>query len=269
MDTRTMVRETLAPGTRDFYRRALRALGDAGVPFLVGGAYAFERYTGIERHTKDLDVFVRPADARGTLDALARAGYHVELAYPHWLGKAFCSGDFVDVIFGAGNGVAIVDDAWFEHAVEATLFDVPVSLTPVEESIWSKAFVQERERYDGADVAHLLHAYGERLDWDRLLWRFGPHWRVLLSHLVLYGFVYPGERTAVPKHVLRELTDRLLAEAPDGQPGPRVCQGTLLSREQYLPDVDQWGYADARLEPRGSLSTADVAHWTAAIEHGD
>jgi hypothetical protein len=212
---------------------------------------------------------VRPPDARGALDALARAGYHVELTYPHWLGKAFSSGDFVDVIFGAGNGVSRVDDTWFEHAVEETLFDLPVSLTPVEESIWSKAFIQERERYDGADVAHLLRAAGARLDWDRLLWRFGSHWRVLLSHLVLYGFIYPGERTAVPEHVLRELTDRLLAEATDGQRGPRVCQGTLLSREQYLSDVDEWGYEDARLEPRGNLSAADVAHWTAAIEHGD
>src|SRR5581483_11242037 len=100
MNTRTAARETLAPATRDFYHLALRALDAANVPFMVGGAYAFERYTGIERHTKDLDVFVRPPDARGALDALAEAGYHVELTYPHWLGKAFCSGDFVDVIFG-------------------------------------------------------------------------------------------------------------------------------------------------------------------------
>ena len=52
----------------------------------------------------------------------------------------------------------------------------------------------ERERYDGADIAHLLRARADQLAWRRLLRRFGPHWRVLLGHLVLFGFVYPGER---------------------------------------------------------------------------
>ena len=40
-----------------------------------------------------------------------------------------------------------------------------------EETLWSKAFVMERERYDGADVAHLILAHGERLDWDTPVWR--------------------------------------------------------------------------------------------------
>jgi hypothetical protein len=59
----------------------------------------------------------------------------------------------------------------------------------VEETIWSKAFVMERERYDGADIAHLLRASAERLDWHRLLERFDAHWPVLLSHLILFGFI--------------------------------------------------------------------------------
>ena len=64
------------------------------------------------------------------------------------------------------------------------VLDVPVRLIPAEEMIWSKAFVMERERYDGADVAHILRACAETLDWPRLLQRFDGHWRVLLQHLV-------------------------------------------------------------------------------------
>src|SRR5580765_5704337 len=105
MNTRTAATETLAPGTRDFYQRAMRTLREADVPFLVGGAYAFERYTGIARHTKDFDIFVRPTDLDHTLETFAAAGYHTELSFPHWLGKAFCGGDFIDVIFASGNGV--------------------------------------------------------------------------------------------------------------------------------------------------------------------
>ena len=46
----------------------------------------------------------------------------------------------------------------------------------------------------------------------------------------------------------------------------RVCRGTLLSREQYLPDVERFGYEDARLQPHGALTPAEAEIWTDAIE---
>jgi hypothetical protein len=39
-----------------------------------------------------------------------------------------------------------------------------------------------------------------------------------------------------------------------------------LSRAQYRIDIEEWGYADARVGPRGVMSEAEVAHWTAAID---
>src|SRR5262249_40232743 len=155
----------------------VEVLDEARVPFLVGGAYALAHYTGIVRHTKDFDVFVRPEDCRRGLEAFAGEGLRTELTFPHWLGKAFNGEDFVHVIFRSGNGIAKVDDAWFEHAVSATFLGKPVRLCPVEEIIWSKSFVCERERFDGADINHLLRARGRVLDWRRMLDRFGPHWR--------------------------------------------------------------------------------------------
>src|SRR5262245_29884667 len=111
--------------TRAFYCRAMATLTEAGIPCLVGGAYAFACYTGIERHTKDFDVFVHRRDVAATLRALRRAGWRTELTFPHWLGKAFCGEDFVDLIFGAGNAVAEVDDEWFAHATGDHVLDVP------------------------------------------------------------------------------------------------------------------------------------------------
>jgi hypothetical protein len=249
-----------------FYVAAFRTLESAGVPFLVGGAYALSRYTGIFRDTKDVDIFVRPADIEPALAALAEAGYRTELTYSHWLGKAFDGDHMVDVIFSSGNGFAVVDDAWFEHAVEDTVLGVPTRLCPVEEMIWSKAFIMERERYDGADIAHLLRARAESLDWRRLLHRFGTYWRILLSHLVLFGFIYPAERGRVPSRVMTELLRRLAVDYPETEPTAAVCCGTLLSRAQYLVDVETWGYQDARLGPDGTMTANEVAEWTAAIE---
>jgi hypothetical protein len=251
-------------GPLGFYQSVLDVLRDVGPPFLVGGAYALATYTGIVRHTKDLDVFVRPDDAGRALDALAGAGWRTEITFAHWIGKAFRGDDFIDVIFRSGNGLCAVDDGWFEHAVEARVFDRPVRLCPPEEIIWQKAFIQERERFDGADVAHLLRAQGRTLDWRRLLERFGPHWPVLFSHLILFGYIYPSEKDCIPALVLDALTERWQERDAEPLPLEPLCRGVLLSREQYLPDLERGGYRDVRLPPWGNLSEQEVKAWTDA-----
>jgi len=258
----------LPPDTRAFYRRVLEVLEAARVPFMVGGAYAFARHTGIVRHTKDFDVFLAPDDAPRAIATLRRAGFESGVHSPHWLGKVFRPGggdEFVDLIWGAGNGIARVDHLWFQHAPAGEALGVPVRFCPAEEMIWSKAFIMERERYDGADVAHLILACGRELDWDRLLGRFGRRWRVLLSHLILFGFIYPGERAAIPDAVMAHLLRRLDGERVRPGEDARVCNGTLLSRQQYLVDVNEHRYADGRLAPRGEMTAGEIAHWTAAI----
>jgi Uncharacterised nucleotidyltransferase len=256
--------------TIEFYRQAMQTLDKAGVPFLVGGAYAFARYTGIERHTKDLDLFVRPEDFDRALAAFVRRGWQTERTFSHWLGKAFQGDAFVDVIFSSGNGVARVDDAWFEHAAKEDVFDHCVQLIPAEEMIWSKSFIMERERFDGADVAHLLHCCMENLDWDRLLRRFDPDggWRVLLAHLVLFGYIYPSHASRIPNRVIEALAERLRRETagPPSKADERFCRGTILSRSQYLFDVVRWGYEDARERPAGNMSAEEIARWTSAAE---
>lgn len=255
----------LDPQTRAFYRDVMARLDAARLPFLVGGAYALNRYTGIIRHTKDFDIFVLPSDYERTLQALEAAGYRSERTFPHWLGKAHHDDAFIDVIFSSGNGIAAVDAGWFEHAEETEVLGRLAKLCPPEETIWSKSFVLERERFDGADIAHLLRARGPSLDWDRLLHRFGPHWRILFTHLILFGFIYPGERAAIPRRILDELVHRLQDEQDRPAPNPRLCQGTLLSRAQYLIDIQEWGYHDARVAEGGPMTPEAVAQWTAAI----
>jgi hypothetical protein len=255
----------LDQGTRDFYVRTLTALNETGIPYLVGGAYSLARLAGIERHTKDLDIFVREADRDRVLRALAARGYQTEVSFPHWLAKAWIVERFVDVIYRSGNGVAEVDDDWFAHAVAAELLGIPVRLCPPEEIIWSKGYIMERERFDGADIAHLIRQGGQDFDWHRLLRRFGRDWRILFAHVLMFGFIYPGERDKVPAWVVAELTDCLRRETEQPSPGGKVCRGTLLSREQYLIDIGMWGYEDARLEPRGCMSADEIVHWTAAI----
>ncbi len=255
----------LDDNARDFYRDALGRLDREGVGYLVGGAYAFARYTGIERHTKDFDIFIRREDFDRAAEVLSKAGYDTELTFPHWLGKAFHGDDFIDLIFSAGNGVAVVDDVWFEYAVPGQVLDMDVKLIPAEEMIWSKGLIMERERFDGADVAHVIRAVGPKLDWRRLINRYADYWRVLLAHITLYGFIYPSERSHVPAWVVNELAERLRKESTEPDAAEKICYGTVISRQQYLKDIHEWGYRDARLEPLGNMTRDEIAHWTAGI----
>lgn len=242
-------------------------LNAAKIEFLVGGAYALRTYTEVERDTKDFDLMMRPADVPRAIEAFRVAGFRADYAYTHWLAKVHRGEYFIDIVFRAGNGLCDVDDSWFTAATEAEMFDRRLKISPVEELIWQKAYIMERERFDGADVIHLVRTCGKEIDWDRLIRRFGPDWRVLLSHLLLFGFVYPGERDTIPAAVMRQFLDRLTREVEEAPEGDRVCRGPLLSRAQYLADVERLNYKDVRqTESRVKMTSAEILDWTNAID---
>jgi len=250
----------------EFYAEVLNVLCQSDIRFLVGGGYALRRHTGTGRPTRDLDLFVLPEDVERTLDFFSERGYRSELTFPHWLGKIYKGKAYADVIFSSGNGVARVDEIWFEHAVEDVVLGHTVKLSPPEEMIWSKAFVMERDRFDGADVAHLILARGLDLDWPRLLQRFRAYPLVLLAQLTIFLFSFPSARDRVPSWVWEYLLSDLerARRAPLGDDA-RICRGTLLSREQFLEAVAR-GYRDARLPPEGRMRAEDVLLWTRAAQ---
>lgn len=249
-----------------FFYQVLSILNRTFVPFLMGGGFAFEFYTHLGRSMKDMDILVHRNDLAKLFEVLNEAGFKTERTFSHWLGKVYYEDFFVDLIFSSGNGLCEVDDLWFNHAVPGQVFGFPVKFCPPEEMIWTKAFVMERERYDGGDVAHLLLKCSEQLDWHRLVSRFDSHWRVLLSHLILFGYIYPSERQRIPQKVVQELLGRLDRELTVPTPADQACQGPLLSRTQYRPDVEKMGYKDARLAPDSKMSPAETIDWTAAAD---
>ncbi len=242
-----------------FYRDALDLLKRSRIPFLIGGSSALCLYTGISRDTKDLDVFLRRRDCEPVLRLFSEKGYKTAWKARHWLAKIWRGSRFVDLIFSSGNGLCEVDDAWFEFSEPGRLFGVRARFVPVEEMIWTKAFIMERGRYDGADIAHLLKARADRLDWGRLLGRFGERGAVLLSHLILFRFIFPRRGGNVPPWVLSRLFSKSLE--PASQRARRLCRGTLLSFGEYLDDIEA-GERDARLYPEGKLSPDEVFCWT-------
>ena len=242
----------------------MQLLLDNGLEALVGGAYAMAHYTGIARDTKDFDLLLRPADVKAALRIWRRAGYTADFEFTHWLAKVRAGRACVDVIFRSGNGLATVDDSWFEEAREANIFGMRVRVAPPEELIWQKAYIMERERFDGADVAHLLASCAPVINWQRLIQLFEPDWRVLWSHLILFGFIFPSKRNFIPIDVVKEFNSRVVKEQNEPPPNDKHCNGTLLSRVQYLSDVTTGSLVDAREATRCHISPAELQRWTEA-----
>ena len=154
---------------RAVFTDVLNLLSAHKIPFAISGAFALHQHTGIWRDTKDLDVFLVDDQVLTALAALRAAGFETEICDPVWLCKARRGQYFVDLITGMSNAVVIVQNDWIERASHADIFGMQVKVLAAEELIASKLFVTRRERFDGADVVHVIHGTAGKLDWSRIL----------------------------------------------------------------------------------------------------
>lgn len=226
-----------------FYREALTLLNESGAHYMLGGAFALFHHTGIYRDTKDLDIFCKSSEYPKIMKFFAERGYRTEMTDVRWLAKIFKGEYFIDIIFDTVNNICRVDDTWYEHAPEMEFVGMRTRCLPAEELIFCKIYVQNRERFDGADVNHVLLKCGKNLDWKRLLHRMDQHWHLLLSQLINFQFVYPSDyRDIVPKWLFDELMLRAQEQYDLPPPVVRVCRGPIIDQTQYSVDVKQWDY---------------------------
>lgn len=234
-----------APAAEAFYCEVLQLMAKSDIPFLVSGTYALASYTGIDRPTKDVDVFAKAGDALKMLNYFKEHDHTVEMVDERWLARVTRGQLFVDIIFNMPTVTTPITDEWFTHAPKAELFGASVRLVPPTQFIWSKIFVQDHHRYDAADVAHMILKCHKQVDWHRLLSRMELYWEVLLMAVLNFRFVYPSERQCIPKWLVEELLDRLGKQLQMEPPGKRVCRGRIFSPRDYSIDVDQWGFSEA------------------------
>jgi hypothetical protein len=254
---------------RELYKLALGALNAAGIAYVVAGAYAIYEHTGIYRETKDLDVFVEPTQLVEAMRALKAAGMRARLEQPHWLAKATRGDLFIDMIFGMGNGLAMIDRDWYRYSRPAILAATPVRVAPAEELLWHRLFISERHRQDMADIVHLMVCVGHAMDWNRILHKTAEHWPLLLAQVQMFDYVYPEHRDGVPRWVREELLDRARAEAARERSGERVTRGPLISRFSFTIDVHEWQMHDLRAEFVDRTCALPIVHEIAASDVWD
>ena len=116
------------PEAEAFYSQVLQLMAESGIPFLVSGTYALASYTGIDRPTKDVDVFAKAGDALKMLHYFKEQGFDVEIVDERWLSRITRGELFVDIITNMPTVTTHVTDEWFVDAPEAELFGAKVRL---------------------------------------------------------------------------------------------------------------------------------------------
>jgi predicted nucleotidyltransferase len=234
---------------QSLFREILDLLGKRGVSFAVAGAFALREHTGICRDTKDLDLFLTHENAARALQHLQDKEFECEVCDPVWLFKAHRNGFFVDLITGMSNAAIVVDDSWIERAKYTSFEGVQTRVLAAEELVASKLFIARRERFDGADIAHVIFGTRGRLDWQRVFYLAGDHWEMILWALVLFRYSYPAQTQYVPKDVWCELVTRF-HKAISHPDSAAKFRGSLIDDKQFAIDVNEWGLENMMLDYR-------------------
>lgn len=233
------------------FRPVLEAANGGGPAFALGGGLAFSAYAGRKRNTKDMDLFVRPAERQhmiGMLTYLGFEDYYELMPYDRkWIYRGTKEGHIVDIIWQMANYRTAVDDDWLTRGPTIMLYDQIVRLLAPEELMWSKLYVMQRERCDWPDLLNILHAVGPEMDWNHMLKCVGDDAPLLGGLLHVFGWLCPARACELPAW----LWERLGLHGPDESlscdKNPRRVR-LLDSRDWFGSQVED-NHADWRHEP--------------------
>jgi hypothetical protein len=109
--------------------------------------------------------------------------------------------------------------------------------------------VAKRERFDGADIAHVIYGTHGSFDWERELKLVGEHWEMLLWSLLLFRYVYPAQTHYVPTAIWQKLLRRF--ETQIARPHPDASfRGSLVDENMFAIDINEWDLANLLEETR-------------------
>jgi hypothetical protein len=190
------------------------ALEQTDIPYVLVGGLA-SAILGRPRFTRDIDLLVRPRDAREALAAFERRGFETEETNPHWIFKAFKSDVMIDVLFTLKGGV-FLDDRMYERSLLAKVDGGTLRVAAPEDLVVTKAIA-----HDESSSRHWHDALGViascDLDWPYLLERAQHGVRRVLA-LLIYA---QADDFVVPESAIEFLYRTIYEPAQGGVDGER------------------------------------------------
>lgn len=176
---------------------------------MLGGGFAGATFTGRWRDTKDIDFYIHPRDRQATIAALTAAGfedYFARLPYDRkWIYRSVKSNVIVDIIWAMANQRAQVDQLWFERAGKVQIRGETLCVIPMEEFMWCKLYIMQRDHCDWPDLFNLVYKHGPRLDWGYLIKRLDRDTPLLKALLTMFVWLCPAAGRRLPASLWRHL----------------------------------------------------------------
>ena len=201
VDEKSLTRE-VGPEQLEEFRAVLAEAIDIveqeGIDYLVGGSLASNEW-GRPSAVGDVDLIVKPTDAKSLLKTFGDAGYETEEAEPNWLYKAKKGEVSVDIIFEM-EGHLYLEDIMVERGSLTELHGTRLRLMAAEDFVVSQALSAGEDTPD-----YWYNALGvvakSQLDWDYLVERASRGPRRVLS-LLIYA---QANDLPVPDSAIRRL----------------------------------------------------------------
>jgi predicted nucleotidyltransferase len=153
-------------------KKAVAALREADVRFLLAGSLASWARGGPEtRH--DLDLVVKPEDAKRALDALVGAGMKAEDPPEEWLYKAWDGDVLVDLIHSP-QGLEVTDEL-IERGEELSVLGIAIRVMSLEDVLTTKLLALDEHSLDYSSLLRIVRALREQIDWEALRKRTHGH----------------------------------------------------------------------------------------------
>lgn len=227
----------------ELYRSVIEKMQARSLRFAIGGGWAYSVYAQRWRNTKDIDLFMLPDDREAAIEALSDAGfrdYHERLPYDRgWIFRGYREDVIVDIIWQMANYRTKVDEAWLSEGWEIAVGDKTLRLLPIEELIWSKLYVVQRDRCDWPDLLSILYAQGPTLNWERLLNRIGDDVPLFAGLVSMFAWMCPARARDFPAWLWPRLGISEPASNLDCKDDPRHVR--LLDGRNWFGPSDDGG----------------------------
>jgi hypothetical protein len=153
------------PAIEASLKKAVAALREAGIPFLLGGSLAVWARGGPEaRH--DLDFVIKPEDAERALATLADAGMRPETPPEEWLRKAWDGDVLIDLIY-APRGLDVTDEV-IARGELLHVIGITIPVMAIEDVLATKLMALHEHQLDYTGLLRIVRAVREQVDWPSL-----------------------------------------------------------------------------------------------------
>jgi Uncharacterised nucleotidyltransferase len=153
------------PAIEATLKKAVAALRDAEVPFLLAGGLAMWARGGPETRN-DLDFVVKEEDVERAVEVLAEAGMRPEKPPEEWLWKAWDGDVLIDLIFRP-RGLEVTDEV-IARGDELHVLGITMPVMSIEDVLATKLLALHEHQLDFTSLMRIARAVREQIDWRYL-----------------------------------------------------------------------------------------------------